>query len=1234
MATTIDPKVSGPVFDPASSDPWRDHAVAVPLVLLPVRVETRWFSTGDPAQLELRVRIYPDAVHVANRAEVSAAEREQTIAYWQVRLADGEAAATSRWGGLCADVGAARARWLRDRLAPTVGPDGQPQFPPASATPTVAVARGLPSRFAVALCAGAAVVGSRWGAPVPDELAVLDDRDFAAAEAVGLALRLTVARGTAIGLTHLVVFGLRGGAPNADQAVLEGLLGDHAIDRGLALLADGATTAAGDPGRPTIDAGGAAVALDDASDGARLARALGVTRDALALAAGATRDTDAVARAMATATWPATWGYFLESIVGSPIAADARAAGRSLFIDDVRAAGPLPILAVGRQPYGVLPVSALSRWRGDDGAVAPLASALQALLPRWVGAGELAPRLPATGDALPALQAILARQERSTRYRVRTAMAYDVATATWFGEDVDDARRAALHALLVTPLVAQLAALGVAVPDPAALTPLVYAEAAREVMAPLVGGVGPDAPAYLAALAAAPDPWKIRDGELAGASPRTILYALVRHATLLVLGRAADRLLVLPTDEWREPDVVPSATASVWDRMAQPIAAHGGQSARELLQKGEVIADSPELRAHRDALRVLAASSVAELERATSGALDVASHRLDAWVTALAARRLRTLRAQVPTGAHLGAYAWLSAPPVPATPVADGAIEDRGSRGFVLAPSLDHARTAAVLRSGFDARPTGDLAVDLSSRRVQRSRALFDGLRAGHGLAELLGYEIERLVDDAAVVRVLRQEFPLAYDGEPDPNRARLDGLAAYQRWRATPPSGDLANAAQALFELVDGAADLLLAESIHQQVRGNPDRAGATLASVAAGTVAPPPCAVIDTPPTASLRRYQVVWGFDDGDGWPGDTSRVRAVANPRVNAALAALIAAPTELRATIEYGPEGALVSTTRSVVELELCPLDLCALAGDGFAGSALEAAFAASVPEAVAPRVRPSSALVTALVTARGLREALGRAVPWGETPGPEATWAATATSLLGELTAAADAVGARRLAAWLGAASTDASALRALAAARLPAITGAAAEQVQLLSGFPPPRGPLSGLAPATELAAPIERVGWLADVARVRAPLAGVELVATMTSLSSEAAADFEGGTVVVIGASAGAATLALRVDAWVEARPSTSHDGAVALHHDAPRARAPQAILVAVPPVAGAAWTPAALFDVVAETFDLVAARGARPSQVWGPTWPALYLAERLDRTTVSTAMSELAVNLEVGD
>ncbi|MBL8623984.1 MAG: hypothetical protein JNK64_21935 [Myxococcales bacterium] len=54
--------------------------------------------------------------------------------------------------------------------------------------------------------------------------------------------------------------------------------------------------------------------------------------------------------------------------------------------------------------------------------------------------------------------------------------------------------------------------------------------------------------------------------------------------------------------------------------------------------------------------------------------------------------------------------------------------------------------------------------------------------------------------------------------------------------------------------------------------------------------------------------------------------------------------------------------------------------------------------------------------------------------------------------------------------------------------------------------------------------------------------------------------------------------------------------------------------------------------MLDVVAETFDLVAARAARPSDVWGPTLPATYLAERLDDSTVSTTMTELAVNLEI--
>ena len=1231
MASSIDAKNSGAVFATVAPNPWHTYTAAVPLVLLPVRVETRWFATADAQVLELRVRIFPDAAHVANAAAVTDDERALLIAYWRARAAAGETPAVAeRWTTLCAELGVARAAWLRELLRPTFAPDGEPVFPPSAPPVDAPVARALPRRFALVLRSGVAVVGSQWGAAVPDEIVVLDHTDFATAEAMGLAIRVRVDRGTAAALSHLIVFGLRDGDVAADQAALERLLRDHAVDRGMALLPHGTWTTPGGAPRPTPLPDGQVTAT---TDGARVAQAFGIEPDVMQLAAGATRDSDAVARAMAIATWPATWGYFLESIIGAPISAAARDAGRALFVDDVRATGPLPALALGRQPYGILPTTAPSRWRDEAGGQPPLIAALVTLLPRWIQAGAAAPQVPATGDALPALRAILARHEHATRYLLRSAMTFDVAAAAIFGEDLDDARRRQLQAVLATPLVAQLTALGVAVPDPTVIAPLIHGEQAREVRLPLVTSTaGTAAPPYLNALAALDDPWRFRRGDVEGAEPRTLLYALLRHATLLVLTRTADRLAGLTTVDWREPDVQPAKAESVWDRMEQPLAPHGGLTARDLLQLADPGPGADELMAHREALRVLAASTRDELERATRGAIDAASHRLDAWLTAHATRRLRAMRSTTPAGVHLGAYAWLTAPPVPAAPAVDGAAEDRGSRGFVLAPSLDHARVAAVLRSAFDARPTSDLAVDLSSARVARSRVLFEGLRAGHGLAELLGYEIERVVNDAAQIHALRQQFPLASDGDTDPNRARLDGLAAYQRWRVTPPVGAIAGAAEAVFALVDGAADLLLAETVFQHVRGNPDRAGATLEAVADGTIVPPRCAVVETPPAVDRTRYQVVWSLTaSGAGWPDDATRVRAVANPTLNATLAALLPPPTELRATIAHGAGGVIVSETRAVTDLDLCALDLCALTGETFAGSALEAAFAALVPTAVAASVTPSPALTAALVIARGFREALARATPWGDATLAEPSWATAAAALVAELAARTDTAGTARLAAWIGATTADGGAMRTLAAARLAALEGDDATHIRTLSGFPPPRGPLGALTPSTELAGPAARVRWLADAARVHAPIAGLELIASMTALPLAAATAPDGGVMLVVGAGLATAT-ALRLDAWTEARPRLARDGAVALHHDAPRARPPQAILVAVPPDPNEAWTPAGLLDVVAETFDLVAARAARPSDVWGPTLPATYLAERLDDSTVSTTMTELAVNLEI--
>jgi len=78
---------------------------------------------------------------------------------------------------------------------------------------------------------------------------------------------------------------------------------------------------------------------------------------------------------MNRALWPSTWGYYLEQMMGlgdfngaqpgafpeAEIDANVEYARRH-FVDHVRAGGPLPTLRAGKQPYGILPVTALDLW--------------------------------------------------------------------------------------------------------------------------------------------------------------------------------------------------------------------------------------------------------------------------------------------------------------------------------------------------------------------------------------------------------------------------------------------------------------------------------------------------------------------------------------------------------------------------------------------------------------------------------------------------------------------------------------------------------------------------------------------------------------------------------------------------------------------------------------------------------------------------------------------------------
>ena len=86
---------------------------ALPVVLLPVRLETRFIGS------ELRIRIYPDQIHVYQHdAELTHDEVAGAKRYWQAVWSN--AGATEQaWRELLDRAKPERAAWLVDALRPT-----------------------------------------------------------------------------------------------------------------------------------------------------------------------------------------------------------------------------------------------------------------------------------------------------------------------------------------------------------------------------------------------------------------------------------------------------------------------------------------------------------------------------------------------------------------------------------------------------------------------------------------------------------------------------------------------------------------------------------------------------------------------------------------------------------------------------------------------------------------------------------------------------------------------------------------------------------------------------------------------------------------------------------------------------------------------------------------------------------------------------------------------------------
>ncbi|MEM9192388.1 MAG: hypothetical protein AAGF12_24650 [Myxococcota bacterium] len=211
--------------------------------------------------------------------------------------------------------------------------------------------------------------------------------DFDAAVAKGMAIRIDLDEVTfQRGLDRLVVLGVRFRSDAQDgEELLEELFRDHHRSRGgLSILPQGTptnNTDEADAGYTWVDDPDASFdrVFGDAStfplsddplqkrDGQWLAEILGLDPAAFRTVGHADGLDQAHARAMNTALFPATLGYYLDAMLDGEIDTSTIERVRQFFVRYVSGRGAAPPVRIGKQPYGILPTTVFSRLSLYDG---------------------------------------------------------------------------------------------------------------------------------------------------------------------------------------------------------------------------------------------------------------------------------------------------------------------------------------------------------------------------------------------------------------------------------------------------------------------------------------------------------------------------------------------------------------------------------------------------------------------------------------------------------------------------------------------------------------------------------------------------------------------------------------------------------------------------------------------------------------------------------------------------
>ncbi|MGV9456995.1 hypothetical protein [Streptomyces sp. NPDC003635] len=958
---------------------------SAPIALLPVRVETIWWEPKT-----LRVRIYPDDILLSRfEPALTPAEAAVGTAYW--RNPGPEA-----WQEVLTKLRPARASWAVRACRPGAPAPATRSDDPREHRPH---AVAMPKRWRFLGLFEGRIVVDKLGRPVPDPLPIGLLRaeeegwetDWFEAVKAGMGVELIIPPENTENLDQLLVVGVRDDPPAAGAARLRDLLHGHRYGGGLGLLPSGTATNNTPRSRSGWSSAPAYPGPDpDPEPGERpvadtLATALGLPDPGfLRGCPGATDAAPSAVAALTLLTWPTLGKGFAEAALTTIDLGTEQPSGvapegpwravRDHLTEHVRGRGPLPMLRVGRQPYGVLPVTALDDWRAvrADDVDAVIAPWLLRLRERWravldervvhddgqeeVTIPRVEPGKPVDGVAVEALQRLpvatgLEMTRMSGPGRAVPFTPLDAPPAalglpglppdglvrwtttsngsTSLGWGLDEATGVPEFVTRLTPDPDAFPARATATADYlAAVRTFLAGELdaeAYDLAWPVELSTGRETPprrgTFFDLPALAEEPVGEEEPPAGGEEPVDEEGPGEVPDSERDMSGVLDALLFLPNWSTFLGDLDPAG-----DPLRQALAVTGdvdqlvadvlegldeGERAERVAAASRAAVALPRL---EQALRTLAAVPVTRLPELLLEVIDVHSHRLDAWITSLASKRLAELRASGTEGVRFGCYGWVEdlRPPVPREQfeieLDDEAttVELSGKDGYIHAPSLHHAATAAVLRSGFLGNPDEQsYAVNLTSRRARVARWLLGGVRQGQNLGSLLGYRFERALHDAELdhlVEGFRRRFPLpvvpetperapeaadlwARSAEAVAARNVVDGMALARagagapdlagvsdendRAAVTPLLDDLADA-------LDAVGDLVLAESVHQLVGGNPVRAGLTADTLGRGEDVPDTFRVLRTPHRARAltHRTAVLLPAEPTapTGWPED--------------------------------------------------------------------------------------------------------------------------------------------------------------------------------------------------------------------------------------------------------------------------------------------------------------------------------------------------------------------------